>query len=670
MRGFLLLARRDVAQRLPLIIASVAMGLFILGVPLLPGSRLSPAELRGAAGLVASLIWSAVLALLLGGAIFTRDLTENRLAFDFRLPVRPGAIWAARLLAAIVTIALAAGLLLAPSALVGMDLASAAAGLDVLIGVGEGGQGLPSKTGITFAPLAILALLLLANPVALASRARQAWAGADMISFALIGLAGYWSWQTLRPWEAQVGATLVGTAGASRLLVARGRTETDRAHKRLSTGLLATALLAAGVATGYSQWLVHPNLNDLVGIEARAQSLGPDWVVLQGPTRSDHQMVARFLVAPASGRVHLLGPLPQRMWDRRSVAGSIDGSVIAWLDASSENPEALELYRLSFTDAHVKSEPTPLTVSSRTINWVLSPDGALVAALERLGNETDPMRLVVSRLATGDVVASLQFPHCRIFGDMLFASDKEVLIPCGFPSYTDVLNYTYLVRVDLVSKTTRDEAYDPTFPPALDASLGLVRARRGWLNVDVTKPEPKYGRQPDYGFQTAWRLRDFGSDRVIAELAPPSLVSGYARVHGSELRDGSIVMAFSGRESGLVAYAADGKRLQTFSALSGMPMILGESRNSGTLLVGLFGRAYTGAAQFSFIVVDLRNGTTRPLEQGLHPAGWLGGLGSTHSVLYDNSGRLVWFNPETKMLQPLLSDRQYSENGPAKRSSS
>jgi hypothetical protein len=683
MRGFALLFRRDVVQRIPLFIASFAMGLFNACVPFLPGTNVPDGELRGAAGLITALSWAAVLALLFGGSIFTRDLTENRLAFDFRLPVRPGAIWAARLLAAIVTIGVAAGLVLAPSAVAGMDLASAAAGLDVLLGVGAGGQGLPARTGITLAPLAILALLLLANPIALASRARQAWAGVDMISFALIGFAGYWSWQTLRPWEAHsaiwwtttvlVGATFVGTTVASLLQVVRGRTETDRAQKRLSTGLLATALLAAGVVTGYSQWLVHPNLNDLVGIEARAQSLGPDWVVLQGPTRSDHQMVARFLVAPATGRVHLLGPLPQRMWERRSVASSIDGSVIAWLDASGANAEAFDLYRLSTTDSRAKPEPTPVTVSSRTINLVLSPDGSSIATLERLGGMDDPVRLVVSKVASGDVTAAVQLPSCRLFGDMLFASSKELLVPCGFPSWTDQrTEVTRVVRVDLHSKSSRDERYDPTFPPALDASLGLVRTPRGWLKLETSKtePVPRPRAARDFGLQTAWRLRSDGSDRPSVDLTPPDSVPAHAWVRGSELHDGTLVMAISGGETGLVTYAAGGQRLRTISTLGGMPTVLAESSDSATLLVGNYGRAYNGAAQFSFVTIDLQSGTSRALEKGLHPAGRLGEIGSTHSVLYDSSGRLLWFNPETKMLQPLLSDRRYSENGPPKRSSS
>lgn len=673
MRGFLLLFRRDLQQRWMLFVASLAMGIFIAAIPLLKGSRLSPAELRGAAGLTAALIWCAVLAILLGGSIFTRDLTENRLAFDFRLPVRPSAIWAARLLAAIVTIAFSAGLLLAPSALFGMDFSGAAAGLDVLLGIGDGGQGVPSHTGLTLAPLAILALLLLANPIALAARARQAWAGVDMISFALVGLAAYWSWQTLRPWEAHsaiwwttavlIATTLLGTAVASLLQLTRGRTETERAQSHLSLGVLTAALLAAGATTGYSQWLTHPSPNDLIGNEAKAQSLGPDWVVLQGPTRFHQQMVARFLVAPTSGRTVRLGPLPGDPGARKSVAASIDDSTIAWLE-SDRKSGALQFFRLSTGAETPAPLATPTSTTDLCVNWVLSPDGALVAALEMLGKETDPMRLVVSRLATGDVVAAVQFPHCRIFGDMLFASDKEVLIPCGFPSFSDVISeYVHLVRVDLAAKTTRDEPYDATFPPSLDASLGLVRTPRGWLKLEVTKPEPTYSRRgPDYGFQTAWRLRDYDSNRVVAELTPPDHVPGHAWVYGSELRDGTLALVASGVGSGLSLYSDSGARPQTIALGANSSAILAESADSGTVLIGNYTRAYGGGGVYSFVTMEISNGTIRPLEKGLHRAGWLGEIGSTHSVFYSNPFRLLWFNPESKQLQPLLQESQYNQS--------
>ncbi|MEO7974468.1 MAG: hypothetical protein ABIU84_12860, partial [Thermoanaerobaculia bacterium] len=287
----------------------------------------------------------------------------------------------------------------------------------------------------------------------------------------------------------------------------------------------------------------------------------------------------------------------------------------------------------------------------------------LVAALEMLGKETDPMRLVVSRLATGDVVAAVQFPHCRVFGDMLFASDKEVLIPCGFPSYSDIQSeYVHFVRVNLVDRTARDERYDATFPSALDASLGLIRTPRGWLKLEVTKPAPTYGRRgPDYGFQTAWRLRDYDSDRVIAALSPPSLVPGYALVNGSELRSGILAMTATGGENRLSLHSAAGTQLQTISLGGNSSEVLAESSDSETILVGTYTRHYSGGGEYSIVTVEVRGGTTRPLEKGLHRAGWMGEIGSTHSVLQNSSGRLLWFNPQTKALQPLLAEAQYLE---------
>lgn len=663
MRGFLLLFRRDLVQRWMLFVASFAMGLFIAAIPLLKGSRLSPAELRGAAGLTAALIWCAVLAILLGGSIFTRDLAENRLAFDFRLPVRPGAIWAARLLAAIATIALAAGLLLAPSALFGMDFTGAAAGLDVLLGIGDGGQGVPSHTGLTLAPLAILALLLLANPMALAARARQAWAGVDMISFALVGLAAYWSWQTLRPWEAHsaiwwatavlIATTLLGTAVASLLQLTRGRTETGKAQSHLSLGVLTAALLAAGVTTGYSQWLTHPSPNDLIGNEAKAQSLGPDWVVLQGPTRSHQQLVARFLVAPASGRTLRLGPLPGDPGARKSVAASIDDSTIAWLESDSKSG-ALQFFRLSIGAEAPAPLPTPASTTDLCVNWVLSPDGALVAALEMLGKETDPMRLVVSRLATGDVVAAVQFPHCRVFGDMLFASDKEVLIPCGTPSYSDSgSETTRLVRVNLESKTASDEPYQPQFPPGLDVAIGLIQAPRGWWSVATTSVAAP---------QTIFNLVDPEQKRAPVSLTPPAELRSWAGVRGRQLLDGTLLLLviegpYAGR---LAVYSDKGDHLRTISLPLPPSSVIAESADSKTLLLSSYrpiaGRGHGG---LSFLSVDITAGTSRSLGDGLHFASWLGEIGSTHSVLYNSTGRLLWFNPHTKALQPLLGEAQY-----------
>ncbi len=658
MRGFLLLFRRDLQQRWMLFVASFAMGLFILGLPFVTGSRLPPAELRAAAGLTAALTWAAVLALLLGGSIFTRDLTENRLAFDFRLPVRPSAIWAARLLAAIATIALAEGLVLAPSAAVGMDWTGASAGLDLLVGSG-------ATNALTYSPVAILAILLLAIPVALVARTRSAWAGVDAFSLVLVATVVYSSWHALRLWQAQtaiwqmilvlIGVTLLGTAISSLIQLVRGRTEAQKAQRFLSLGLLSTAIIGSTTVLGLSQWTLRPKVDDLIGNASGAQSLNPDWVALIGPTRRAALVQSRFLLAPTSGRLLRLGPLSGDPGDRKSVSGSIDGSTIAWLESDGESSKTLRFFRLSTKAATTVPESTPTLTSARCMTWALSPDGGLVAALEMLGDASDPMRLVVSLLATGDVVAAVQFPHCRVSGDMLFPSSKELLIPCGYRGHWDTKrDEVRLVRVDLVSKTAQSEPYSPVFPPAVESSLGLVQSARGWLRLLTAKTDD---------LQTAWELRDYETDRFVANLAPAALVRSSQWLRGRQLRDGTFAMAISLGESHLATYSAEGTPILTVPLPLGVSTILAESADSKTVLVSTYYDPPRGTSLFSFAEIDLRKGTMRPLGKGLQLSGWLFDISAEHSVFRDRSGRLLWFNPATKVLQPLLGEAQYFDAG-------
>ena len=480
-------------------------------LPCLPGSHIPDAELRGAAGLTAALCWAAVLALLLGGSIFTRDLTENRLAFDFRLPVRPGAIWAARLLAAIVTIALAAGLVLAPSAVAGMDLAGAAAGLDVLLGVDPRGAGVPSRSPITFAPVALLALLLLANPAALAARSRQSWAGVDLASVALIGVAAAWSWRALGLWEATsalwrtsallVTLTLLGAIVASFRQIRRGRTETDRAQKSLSLTLFAAALVTAGAALLYANWYVRPPLSSLVANRVYVESLGPNWVSLLGATTRDPDFPARFLLHPASGRAIHLGPVDPYM-DAGTVHGSRDGSRAAWLewDSSRAHP-SLRLNVLELSAQQSSPTTTGITWMPPLRAWALSPRGDAVASLQYSGGGNAPRRLVVESIDSATIESSVLLPDCKHDGALLFLSRTQLLAACGELRSGDDADQSYgIFHVDLPSQVVRP--YESTF--------SRVQA---WLwRFDHRKPRPWDAAEHDSAFEGPLALDSVSRD--------------------------------------------------------------------------------------------------------------------------------------------------------------
>lgn len=663
MRGFLLLFRRDLTQRAALFIASLVMGLLIVGISYLPGSRVSPAELRGAASLVTVLIWCSILAILLGGSIFTRDLTENRLAFDFRLPVRPTAIWAARLLAALATIAFAGALVLAAPALASMDFSGAAAGFDYTL---RSDFGVSSHSTLTLASVALLVLLFLSNSLALAARTRQKWAALDFLTFVALAFGIYWNWQLLRPWGlgelaslltgAVLGATLFGAGCSALAQVHRGRTEPDKAQKSLSIGLLASALLSLAGALGFSQWLLRPNLSDLLGGDLSvAQSLGPDWLSLSGKTSRTPFFQFRFLLQPETGRWIRLGPIPAQEEVGSRVARSMDGSTIAWME-TAEGAEGLQLVTMSMDSTSPLPIPSRVSPPFNSVRWALSPDGKFLAELQLAGGA---FRLVVSEIASGGVATSLQFPQCNVYGDMLFAARAELLIPCGAPSPSDLwTERVAILRINLSTKEIETRDYRPYSPPALEASAGLIQARRGWLRLEKLNASEMSGR---------WRLLDpdTGASLVTVKL-PVDLRVLQSPATGRQLVDGTIALV---RSNQLFHFSTQGTTLGTIGLPAGEAWIVAESANAAGVLVAVRSGSMSyfpdpsrrAPTQLSLIFVELSTGTVSLLDDRLH-AQEFGQILADRSLYFSATGRLVWFNPTTHRLQQVLENTQYPRN--------
>ncbi|MEO8195294.1 MAG: hypothetical protein ABI689_01095 [Thermoanaerobaculia bacterium] len=433
MRGFALLFRRDLSQRLPLFIASLAMGLFIAAIPLLPNTHAASAELRGVAALITTLSWCSILAILLGGSIFVRDLTEGRLAFDFRLPVRPGAIWAARIFAAIATIALAGSLALLLPALAGMDFVGAIAGFEEILGRIAGIELLHSSP---WWPAAVFVMLLLANTFAMMARCRERWAMLDFVSLASVVVALVYGVQLLRFWIAlraiwtllTVFAVLftLGATAATLAQLTRGRTEPDRAQKALSVGLFVMALLTGAFLVIFSNWRVHPSVAELRPHLTKARSAGPDWVELTGPTNRDEEIWPRFLLHPSSGRSIQLGP-------GISVAeASRDGSTLGWMEWDDlDSDRTSRLYIRSTRATNEPALPTALAWKVSTPFWALSPDAIRVATLHVSGGPDSGYRLLVEEIASAALIASVPLPGCVEWGPLFFLNRATVLAGCG-----------------------------------------------------------------------------------------------------------------------------------------------------------------------------------------------------------------------------------------------
>ena len=380
------------------------------------------------------------------------------------------------------------------------ELRGAAAGFEVLIGVDPRGAGVPSRSALTFAPIAALALLLLANPAALAARSRQSWAGVDLVSVGTISVAATWSWQLLGLWEAgnalwRTGAllvtlTLLGAVLASFRQVIRGRTETDRAQKSLSLALFAAALVTAGTALLYVNWYVRPAISSLVANHVYVESLGPDWVSLLGSTTRDPDFPGRFLLHPASGRALHLGPVDPYM-DAGDVHGSRDGSRAAWLEwDSSRTHPSLRLKVLDLSSQESSPTTTGITWMPPLRAWALSPRGDAVASLQYSGGGNAPRRLVVESIDSAAIESSVLLPDCKHDGPLLFLSRTQLLAACGDLHSGEDPDRSYGVfHVDLPSQVVRP--YESVFSPV-----------QAWFwRFDHRKPRPWDAAEHDSAFE-------------------------------------------------------------------------------------------------------------------------------------------------------------------------
>lgn len=648
MRGFLLLFHRDLQQRWMLFVASFAMGLFIAAIPLLRGSRLSPAELRGAAGLTAALIWCAVLAILLGGSIFTRDLTENRLAFDFRLPVRPSAIWAARLLAAIVTIATAAAVLLTPPAMAGMDWTGAGAGLDEWIGHG-------ATNALAYAPLALLALLLLTHPIALAARTRSGWAGVDVLSVLIVAVSVYVTTSWLLSWEAfqaiwhtyeAMGVLcLLGVLLASLRQLSGGRTEGDSAQRLLSLGLLATALAVSLLLTAASNWLLRPTTRQLADGSIGSRGIGSDWLLIVGNTHFASDVSFRFLVRPNSHRELRLGPYSPLLPGGDPTI-SLDGSTLAWLEKSSGNSAQLRLYTLDAFAASDSPRRTPVTTQSRIGSWGLSPDGKRFAVTEYVGRAREPQRLLVSTIDSGAVEATTIIPPCLYRAGLFFASPQQVVVPCS-PMDEDPQVAESIFRFDVRSKTLSSIAFRPRSSASFEAAFGLFRGLRSWLEFEE-------GGAPTGG--AALKLTDPDSSRVEVTLELPAATRrDHFYAVGRVLKDGRIVLAARIQDGNLLlVFAASGSPQRAIPIREGEnTAVLQELPEANSVLIATRDpHLKSSDERWTLSLVDLSSERAATLASGVRLDPWRE-AGASRSVVRNARGKLLWFNPESRVLQEL-----------------
>lgn len=390
MRAALLIGWREVRERRAMLAAALVASLLPFLSPLLPGTEgADPVQVRLLMAGTLALGLGLILALVLGGTVIARDLSENRLGFDFARPAGSLSIWAGRLGAAL---ALALGTLVVvalPASLAGDPPAALRA--------------------LTWkAPLQLAAALMLcvglAHVASVAVRSRSRWLALDLVGGVLVFVLIAVALRRLLAASAEetargvalvlAGGTIAALWIASAVQVARGRTDLVRGHRAQSLALWTMLGSLALASFGYASWYRAVDVADLDRAWGRPAPRGT-WVALAGSSRGRPELTARFLYDVASGRSIRLAP----GW-RTVTMFSEDGGRAVWLARSGQGP--IETHYLDL--ASPETLPRRTTIDLLAANGItpdLSPSGRLLATLQG-------SNLAVQEVETGRILAAVR----------------------------------------------------------------------------------------------------------------------------------------------------------------------------------------------------------------------------------------------------------------------
>jgi hypothetical protein len=298
-RHALVIARRELGEKRFVAFAAAAFAVlpFLLAmIPLIRGRAAAGDVIATGAGLLA-IGFTAGLALVLGGSVIGRDLSENRLSFYFARPVGAASIWFGKAAAGLALITAAFLIIVLPARL----------------GASGGWQNTWGKNAVSLTLLVIggsFVLYFVAHVVGSFIRSRSALVGLDFAAFCLAAFGAY---LLLRPlFEAGATRAFIATLvlislGVTVALVAGGawqleRGRTDRRRSHLALSQFVWIAIAAGllVAAALVAWLTMAPPSALTKFEAAGQERGP-WVVVGGPTKHRLDYPAAFVYNTETG---------------------------------------------------------------------------------------------------------------------------------------------------------------------------------------------------------------------------------------------------------------------------------------------------------------------------------------------------------------------------------
>ncbi len=636
MKAFAALLRLHLRGRGALLASCLFLGLLPFLLPLLPAAHgQSAAEVRTAATPLVAGLALLLLALFLGSDLLSRDFAERRLSFFLARPIATAALFWARYLALLATLAGAACLLLGPAALAG--------NLELLAGA--------NVTLVTFAIVGSLLLLpLLASTLAIAIRARSRLLPLDLAAVAgALVLATVAARRLSRdqangPLTAGLGGLALVTLGAliagHLAALAEGRSDLGAARAALGRRLWTVLVPATLLLVGYSGWTLAAEPSSLESIAAARPSPTGDWLAIAGPLRGRLGFGEQFLWHPATGRSIRIGSGSPEAGFTSRIAFSADGTSAAWIEPDGAD---WALWRLDLARAARGLETprrTGISFATPPTDLTLSPRGEYLAA-RTIG------RFLLYRVADGRLIDSgddtgyvtgLRWPsgdRLRVFSlrDLDGPQARAVVWELGQGANRALLDLTLSGPADL--------------RPDFDGERALVRDQSGWRMIAVQPGTP--------------------AAPVAIVSGPGSAVRGHLRP--LFLADGRILVRR--READGIGLALLDRRGATLRDLDvgdtapGAPRRLWVSGTPDRDHLWLVVSSDTADGASRLIELDLRTGAAAVLARGVLPAD-LRGLdgfelpivfGRAARWLVDTDDQLRYLRPDGVLLRPFAGDQ-------------
>jgi hypothetical protein len=636
MRGFLAVARREIAERRSVWPAAAVLSLLPFLAPLLPvWRRFGAQEVRLYTAAFFAVAFAAALSLLLGASTIGRDLSERRLGFYFARPIGSAAIWAGKLAGVWLQVVLAATIILAPAGLFDFS----AWWRETRSG------GLVGDVAIAFA-CAVVIFLALGNVVSLAFRSRSVWVAGDLAGLALWTLS---MWSAARPLlfaHAPVLTLRVAlaalAAGSAALLaaggaqVAVGRVDVVRGGRARFAVLWVLLFALAGLVFGYARWLLSPAPGDLreIGVEAAAPR--GSWITIEGFARGRVDLRASLFYDGASGRFVRAGSTRDG-----AIAFSGDGTAAAWTERSTldaQGPQDVWICR--FGAGEIRRVRTP--ISTKVWNIAMSPNGSRLAVMEE-------KTISVFDVPSGRLLASAETDSARHYLRTVFLSEQKLRIyrmgPLGAIAAGDAeraLGSIGILDFEIDARRLNETASIENVPRPFSIGFNdlgerlIVRQRGG----EVSLFDASTGR-----LIAPLGIRDMGTRAFLSDGRPilSESAGGKGRVH---------------------VFSKEGREERVFDVGRAGLIRLGGEPVAGQITLAIGPAAETRGASDAFLL-DVDSGALRKLGARLFPIAALMRWrlpqpepGSEATRLFARAdGSVVRLDPGTGALKTLLPGR-------------